>query len=196
MNQELSEIVCVIDQSRSMESMKQEAIGGFNAFLEDQKKVPGKARLTLILFDHEYIIVHDGVPLDRVEPLNNETYLPRGTTALRDAIGRAIDTVGDRLSKIDEAYRPGKVIVSILTDGEENASKDYSQERIREMIKTQQNIYNWEFIFLAANQDAFATADSYAIPKHNVANYIPDSAGTVQAFNTISSRTAAYRTSK
>src|SRR5258708_24059358 len=112
-----------------MNAMKEEAIGGINAFLESQQKLPGEARLTLVLFDHEYIVAHDGVPIKDVPPLDKHSYVPRGTTALLDAIGRTINTIGERLDRTPEPDRPGKVIVAILTDGLENASQRAPAQR-------------------------------------------------------------------
>ncbi|MFQ5570092.1 MAG: hypothetical protein ACE5G0_10490 [Rhodothermales bacterium] len=163
MNTDLTEIICIIDRSGSMDSIRSDAIGGFNAFLEGQKEHPGEARLTLVLFDHEYDLVHDGLDLHKVRPLDTSTYVPRGTTALLDAIGRTIDDVGARLSRTPEPQRPGTVIVAILTDGLENASKDYTQQRISEMIEHQRQKYSWEFVFLAANQDAIQSARQLSI---------------------------------
>jgi len=139
-----------------MNAMKDEAVGGINAFLESQRKLPGQAGLTLVLFDHEYIVVHDGVPIKNVPPLNNDTYVPRGTTALLDAIGRTINTIGERLDKTPKPERPGKVIVAILTDGLENASQEFKRKEIFKMIKHQREVYSWEFVFLGAKQDAIS----------------------------------------
>jgi uncharacterized protein YegL len=127
MNANLCEIGFVLDRSGSMESMRLEAIGGFNAFLASHQKAAGEAKLTLVLFDHEYIVTHDGRPVKEVPALDPRTYVPRGTTALLDASGRTINTIGERLDKMPEAERPGKVIVSILTDGLENASQEFSR---------------------------------------------------------------------
>ena len=99
----------VLDRSGSMASMRLEAQNGFNAFLESHQKLPGDARLTLVLFDHEYIVEHNGVPVSEICPLDERTYVPRGTTALLDAIGRTINTIGERLDKTVESDRPGKV---------------------------------------------------------------------------------------
>jgi hypothetical protein len=159
----VSEIVCVVDRSGSMSSVRDDAIGGFNSFLESQRAVPGEARLTLVLFDHEYGVLHEGVPLEAVPPLDDNSYVPRGMTALLDAVGRTIDDVGKRLSDTPEVDRPEKVIVSILTDGYENASHDYSYDRVSEMIRHQREKYGWEFVFLAANQDAIASASALSI---------------------------------
>jgi uncharacterized protein YegL len=121
MKENLTELVFILDRSGSMGTMAKEAIGGFNAFLEEQKKLPGEAKLTLALFDHQYSLVCNGKDIKDVEPLDDKTYVPRGTTALLDAIGRTIDDVGSRLSATTEAERPSKILVAILTDGQENA---------------------------------------------------------------------------
>jgi hypothetical protein len=181
-NAELTEIVCVIDRSGSMEGIRSDAIGGYNSFLQGQGEEPGTAKWTLVLFDHEYERVLEGVPIESVPPLDNQSYVPRGTTALLDAIGRTVDDVGKRLAQTPEAERPSKVIVAILTDGLENASKDYTRPRIAQMIEHQQNVYSWEFVFLAANQDAIATANTLAIPAANAMNFAATGAGTRQAF--------------
>ena len=166
MKDNLSDIICILDRSGSMESVRSDAIGGFNSFLADQKQQPGQAHFTLVLFNHEYFLVHD-----HAQPLDEHTYQPQGTTALLDAVGRTIDDVGNRLHNTPEAERPSKVIVAILTDGLENASKDYSRNRIAEMIKHQQEKYSWEFIFLAANQDAIATASEISIAAKDAVSF-------------------------
>ena len=148
-----------------MKDMELEARNGFNAFLESQQKLPGEARLTLVLFDHEYIVAHDGVPIKDVPSLDEHTYVPRGTTALLDAIGRTINTIGERLDKAPEPERPGKVIVAILTDGLENASQEFKRKQIFKMIKHQREVYSWEFIFLGARQDAIQTGAQCTSPE-------------------------------
>lgn len=171
MNDELVEMVCIVDRSGSMDAISSDAIGGFNSFIEGQKQQPGQARFTLVLFDHEYLVVHESEDIARVPPLDATTYVPRGTTALLDAIGRTIDDVGKRLHDTPEPERPGTVIIAILTDGMENASKDYTQNRIAAMIKHQQEKYDWQFLFLAANQDAIATAGSLSIDAQDAQAY-------------------------
>lgn len=141
MDHSLTEIICVIDRSGSMGAIRSDAIGGFNTFLRDQQQESGTARMTLVLFDHEYEIRYDAVPLQEVEPLDTTTYVPRGTTALLDAVGRTIDDVGKRLADTDESERPAQVIIAILTDGLENASSDYSWERVSKMIEHQREKY-------------------------------------------------------
>ena len=151
--------------------MAKEAIGGFNGFLESHQKVSGDAKLRLVLFDHEYIVAHDGRLIKDVPKLDDHSYVPRGTTALLDAIGRTINTIGERLDKTSEPERPGKVIVAILTDGLENASQEFSRRQIHEMITHQREVYNWEFIFLGANQDAIHAGAQIGIPAANAVTF-------------------------
>ena len=182
MNLNLTEIACVIDRSGSMESIASDAIGGFNAFLKEQQKDTAEARLTLVLFDHEYEIVYQSVDVRQVAPLSAENYIPRGTTALFDAVGRTIDDLGRRLAKTAENERPAKVIIAILTDGLENSSRDYTQPKIASMIENQRTQYSWEFIFLAANQNAIATAGAISIKAQDAVNFAASPQGTRVAF--------------
>ena len=115
---------------------------------------------TLVQFDHEYQFVHRGIPIRTVPHCQ---LVPRGNTALLDAVGRAIVETGERLSKMNEADRPALVVVVIITDGQENASKEFSRTKIKEMISHQQSAYKWQFTYLGANQDAFAEAGSLGI---------------------------------
>ena len=149
------DIVCVLDRSGSMESIKSDAIGGFNKFLDDQKSTPGNAKLSVILFDDRYEVLYEDKELSTAEYLTDETFVPRGWTALYDALGKTIFDTGERLANLNENERPSKVIVAVLTDGMENASKDYNRERVSNMIKHQRDVYNWEFVFLGANIDNF-----------------------------------------
>jgi len=129
------EIVLIIDKSGSMDAIKSDAIRGFNAFLAEQKKIDRAANVTFVLFDDQYQLIHDGMDIHEVEDLTEETYRPSGTTALLDAIGRTVDRVGERLDAMVETEKPENIIVFILTDGMENASSDYSRDKIREMIQ-------------------------------------------------------------
>ena len=187
-----TEIVCIIDRSGSMQAIRQDAIGGFNQFLEAQKAVPGEALFTLALFDHEYLLVQDAVPLDNANPMSNETFVPRGTTALLDAIGRTVNSIGARLHASQS--KPDKVIVLILTDGAENASTEFSSAKIKEMIEHQQQKYAWEFVFLGANQDAITAGAAIGIPAHNTVQFAADAQGTADAYRSMSVMSTAYRT--
>jgi hypothetical protein len=178
-----------------MESIRDDAIGGFNRFLEDQKKQPGRATLTYAQFDTEYELVHDGLPLQYVPALTAETFVPRGSTALLDAMGRTINAVGARLSNTPESQRPGKVIVVILTDGAENASKEFRRDKIKAMVEEQTNRWNWQFIYLAANQDAIAVGQSVGIRAQACAAFVADKAGTERSYRSVSNSVSSYRSS-
>jgi hypothetical protein len=196
MKKGLAELVCIVDRSGSMEPIKMDAIGGFNSFIEDQKKVDGEANVTLVLFDHEYIEVYAGKKLDAVEPLNEETYVPRGMTAFLDAVGRTIVTVGERLNRLRENDKPEKVIVSIVTDGCENHSSEYTKGKIADMIKHQQSNYAWDFVFIAANMDAVAEGTSLNIPAQNTMNFMATPKGTRSAYSSLNATVAGIRNEK
>jgi len=196
MNQNLTEIAYVLDRSGSMASVAADAIGGFNAFLADQQRHPGEARFTLVLFDHEHLVVHCGEEIQRIPPLDATTYMPRGTTALLDAIGRTVDELGQRLTALPEAERPGKVIVAILTDGLENASTDYNYPKVSSMIQHQQEKYNWEFVFLAANQNVIAEAGKIAIRPQDAVGFVASSAGVREAHMHLSADVASRRSKR
>jgi hypothetical protein len=157
MNQNLTEIAFILDRSGSMVALADEAIGAFNSFLNDQKIQPGECRFTLAIFDHEYRLELDGKNVQEAPELNRDIYKPRGTTALLDAIGRTLDDTGQKLSRTPEKDRPAKVIVAVLTDGLDNASRDYSKAKVDEMIQQQRDKYAWNFQFLAASQDAIVS---------------------------------------
>ena len=164
-----------------------------NAFLASHQKAAGEAKLTLVLFDHEYIVTHDGRPVNEVPALDARTHVPRGTTALSGRHGQTINTIGERLDKMPEAERPGKVIVSILIDGLENVSQEFSRQQVLEMIKRQHEVYSWEFIFLGANQDAIHAATQIGVLRTNAVTSNAAPWGPTQAFQAISCGTAAYR---
>lgn len=173
MNQEHTEIIIVLDRSGSMSVIKADMEGGLNSFFEDQKKEPGRCSVTLTQFDTEYEIVYSGIDLKDVPKVE---FTPRGATALLDAVGRTIHEVGKRLVDMDEANRPGRVIFLIITDGYENASKEFDQAQIKALITEQTEKYNWLFVYLGANQDAFAEARKYGIAM--ATSYKADSVGT------------------
>ena len=200
MNMELVEIACVVDRSGSMASIASDAIGGFNTFLASQKAQPGSTKFTLVLFDDQYDVIHNGSDIQVVENLNTTTFVPRGSTALLDAIGKTIDDIGARLSRTPEPERPGKVILAILTDGEENSSEVYTPEKVEAMLRHQQEKYQWEVVFLAANQDAIMAAKKLAIPSENAFNFCPSPEGVEMAFSLlcddINHRRENYRNSR
>jgi uncharacterized protein YegL len=193
MNNQLTEIAFVLDRSGSMQSVAPAAVTGFNDFLRDQLAARGQARLTLVLFDDVQEVPVDNLPLAEVLPLNSDTYVPRGTTALLDAIGETIDRLGRRLEQTPEADRPGKVIVPILTDGLENASSRFTWAQVAAKIKHQTEVYRWDFLFLGANQDAIATAANLHIAAANAATFCADEAGTRGTTRASSRKAVALR---
>lgn len=184
----LTEIVVVMDRSGSMAYRKDDAVGGLNHFLAEQRKLPGRALLTLTQFDTEYEIVHNGVPLESVQSCTLE---PRGGTALLDAVGQTIHTVGARLARVPEPERPGLVVFVIVTDGEENSSREYNLAQIRHMIEEQSGVYNWQFVYLGANQNAFAEAGAMGIPINAALQYAAEKIG--QTYTCASSNVAQMR---
>ena len=173
MRSDLTDITLVIDRSGSMEEIRTDAEGGVNAFIREQAQQPGEALLTLVQFDDEHEFVHRGIPIKQTPAY---TLVPRGSTALLDAVGRAINETGDRLAKMPEQHRPGLVIFVIVTDGLENSSREFSKARVKEMIQRQQSQYNWHFTFLGADQDAFAEAGGMGIAAGGTANFAKDKA--------------------
>jgi hypothetical protein len=192
-NTHYSEIAFVLDRSGSMECCQQAAIAGFNQFLDDQQKTEGLAKLTLVLFDDEYLVAVSSVPAQEVVPLADDTYQPRGCTALLDAIGKTVDDLGLRLAALAEKDRPGQVIVAILTDGLENASQRFNWKEIAGKIKHQTDTYKWIFLFLGANQDAIATAANLSIAANNAASYVADTAGSRAGQAALSRKMSALR---
>ena len=193
MNTQLTEIAFVLDRSGSMSTVAESAVAGFNEFLRDQQTAPGRARFTLVLFDDEFLVPIDAKPINEVAPLDSLTYVPRASTALLDAIGRTVDGLGVRLASTAEPDRPGKVIVAILTDGYENASRKYTQHDIAERIRHQREKYGWEFLFLGANQDAIATAAAMNIAAGSAATFQADAAGAKASFKSASRKASALR---
>ena len=168
MRTDLTDITMVVDRSGSMESIKSDAEGGINSFIDQQKQEPGEALLTLVQFDTEYEFVHSGVPVKQIPAF---TLVPRGSTALLDAVGRAINETGARLAAMAESQRPALVVFVIVTDGAENSSREFTRDQIRTMVEHQQSAYKWQFTFLAANQDAFAAGGSMGIAQDGIAAY-------------------------
>lgn len=186
------ELVMVLDRSGSMSGCQDATIRGFNEFLSDQKKVPGKASLSMVQFDHEYELIHDGVTLKNVPNLTGATFAPRGTTALLDAIGRTINAMDQRLNGQQKGAK--KVLFAILTDGLENASKEFTRDQIFELIRERESKQGWKFVFLGANQDAIASATSLGIAKDAAMDYSGDPAGTRSAYRGLSCSTQSFRT--
>lgn len=194
MRTDLTDITLVLDRSGSMDVIRTDTIGGVNTFIQEQQKAPGEACFSLVQFDHEYEPQYQGKGMKDVPLLTEQTFIPRGMTALLDAIGRTIVTTGQRFAGMPEDQRPGKVVFVIMTDGQENHSIEYKDTtRIREMITHQQERYGWQFVFLGANQDAITVAHGMGIPQSNAMSYAANAKGTQDAFWSVSHNTVRYR---
>jgi hypothetical protein len=185
----LTAITVILDRSGSMQPIDKDTCGGLNAFIEQQRKAEGRATMTLVRFNGTYELDYLDKPIGEVKPL--VSLYPIGGTALHDAIGKTIDELGGRLSRLPEHERPGKVVVVIVTDGEENASKCFTSEQIKTKIEHQRHVYNWQFVFLGANQDAIANAKSIGISAALSANY--SMGNTRKAFEHTSSNIGSFR---
>ena len=181
MNENLTEIVAILDRSGSMIDLTNDTIGGFNTFLKEQQEVTGDAIISTVLFNDSYKLLHDRVDIKKVKPITEKDYIAKGYTALLDAMGKTINDIGLKLSNAAESERPGKVIFFIITDGEENSSREYSQEKVKEMVELQKNTYNWEFIFMGANIDSFSAAASMGISADRAFDIAPDGESIVCA---------------
>lgn len=190
------ELVLIVDRSESMGKIRDDTIGTLNTFLESQSNVHGRtASLTLILFNDKYEIICDGLFLAHVE-FTGEGYIPQGSTALLDAIGKTVDTVGGRLENTPEDERPEKVIVAIMTDGLENASKEYTREQIKEKIKHQSEAYGWIFEFLGANIDVVKEAGDIGIKEAQTFSFQSTPDGVWRGVATLNARVTHYRVTK
>ncbi len=179
------DITVVLDRSGSMSSIREDTMGGFNTFLKEQKEAEGETKFTLTQFDDRYEIVHDGLPVSDVPELTNKTFVPRGSTALLDAMGRTINTVGSRLDALEESEKPEKVIFVVITDGHENSSRGFARSEVFEMVKHQTDTYNWEFIYLGANQDAIAAGHNMGFSTRNSMSYSADSVGVDNTYKSL-----------
>ena len=186
MKKGLTEVVFILDRSGSMSGLESDTIGGFNSMIEKQKKEEGEALVSTILFDNYSEVLHDRVEVSKIEPLTDRDYTVRGCTALLDAIGGAIHHIGNVHKYARDEDVPEHTIFIITTDGMENASHQYSREKIKAMIERQKTKYGWEFLFLGANIDAIETARSYGIDQDRAVEYNCDSVGTGLNFEAMS----------
>jgi Mg-chelatase subunit ChlD len=193
MKQNHTDITIVLDRSGSMSSVADDTIGGFNRFLSDQRNAPGTAVITLHQFDDLFETPIKAQDVKIAPELTSKTFVPRGNTALLDAIGRSIVDTGARLQAIDENLRAEKVVMVIITDGQENASHEYNHAKVFEMILHQRDKYKWEFVFLGANQDAIKAATNLGMAAGNAMTYASNSKGTAAAFAATSSNLRAMR---
>ena len=195
MRKNLTEIVFILDRSGSMSGLEADTIGGFNSMIEKQKKEKGEALISTILFDNVSEVIHDRLPVQKVEPMTDKDYSVRGCTALLDAIGGAIHHIGNvhKYARIEDV--PEHTLFVITTDGMENASRRYDSEKVKKMIERQKEKYGWEFLFLGANIDAVETAGHLGIAPDRAVNYHCDSEGTRLNYEVVGQAVAAVRCS-
>ena len=180
------EVVFILDRSGSMSGLEADTIGGFNSMLEKQKAESDDVVWSTVLFDHDQTVIHNRVPIQKVEPLTEKDYYVRGTTALLDAVGGAIHHIGNSHKYAKEGDVPEKTMFVITTDGMENASREYSYHHIKHMIERQKERYGWEFIFLGANINAERVGRRMGIREDRAATYTNDGRGIRQNFETVS----------
>ena len=193
MKKNLTELVFILDKSGSMAGLERDTIGGFNAMLDKQKAQAGECRITTVLFDHRYELLHDRTDIRAVRPITAREYRVGGSTALLDALGKTIHKIATAQKNTSEPFRAKRVMFVIITDGEENASREYAAKEVKEAIRRQKSRYGWEFIFLGANIDAVETAGRFGIDAGRAANYVPDSQGTALNFRAMSETVSAFR---
>jgi len=173
-----TELVFILDKSGSMSGLESDTIGGFNSMLKKQQKEEGEAIVTTVLFDNNYQVLHDRIDINAVNPISENEYFVEGSTALLDAVGKTINKIVNVQRNSTDDYRAEKVLFVIITDGMENASREYSYKKISKMIETEKIKYGWEFIFLGANIDAEKAAADIGIDADKAVNYHSDSIGT------------------
>ena len=189
----MTELVFILDRSGSMGGLEQDTVGGFNSMLRKQKKQPGEALVSTVLFNNHSVVVHDRVPLEQVQPMTEEEYCVGGTTALLDAVGVAIKHIGLVHKYARPEDRPEKTLFVITTDGMENASHKYTYEKVRQMIAHEKEKHGWEFLFLGANIDAAKEARRFGIEADRAADYHCDGVGTALNYEVIGDVVANVR---
>ena len=196
MKKNLTELVFILDRSGSMAGLEDDTIGGFNAMIEKQKREPGEALVSTVLFDNGCEVIHDRVDIRRIEPMTRQQYFVRGCTALLDAVGGAIHHIGNVHKYAREEDRPQKTLFVITTDGMENASRKYTYQRLKEMIRRQKSKYGWEFIFLGANIDAAKEAERFGIGRQCAVDYHADRQGTAVIYEAVNQAVCSVRANR
>jgi uncharacterized protein YegL len=192
-NPELTELVFVLDRSGSMTGMERAVIDGFNRLVEKQRKEPGRAVVSVELFDDRFDVVYDRAELGEIRPLTEREYYTRGSTALLDAVGRAIRHIARKQREANPAERPGHTLFVINTDGYENASREFTRERIRKMVREEEQKYGWEFLFLGANIDSHGEAGTLGIRAEMTCNVVADAAGWAAQYESVSEAASSTR---
>ena len=186
MKKGLTELVMIIDRSGSMSGLEADTIGGFNSMIEKQKREEGEAYVSVVLFDDRNEVLYDRVDIQKVEPMSDKQYYVRGCTALLDAVGGAIHHIGNVHKYAREEDVPEKTIFIITTDGMENASRQYTYDKVKRMIERQKERHHWEFMFLGATIDAVREAGRFGINASRAVRYEHDSKGTQLNYSVVS----------
>jgi uncharacterized protein YegL len=196
MKKNVTELVFILDRSGSMAGLEADTIGGFNAMLAKQQKAEGEAIVTTVLFDHQYELLHDRINVKGISPMTDEDYEVRGTTALLDAIGFTIQKIVNVQKKTNEEERAEKVLFVITTDGMENASHEFTADKIKKMVQHQKEKYGWEFLFLGANIDAVTTAARFGIEEDFAVDYHADEVGMQLNYEAVNEAVSSLRSGK
>jgi len=188
-----TELVFILDKSGSMSGLEADTIGGYNSMLAKQQAMEGDCRITTVLFDSNYELLHDRIDIKAAGQITDKEYQVGGRTALLDAVGKTIDKVANAQKHTAKDYRAEKVLFVIITDGEENSSREYSAEKVKAQIERQKTKHGWEFIFLGANIDAVRTAGRLGIASDRAVDYVFDSVGTILNFAAMADAVATFR---
>lgn len=195
-NDNLTELVMIIDRSGSMSGMEDSTIKGYNNLLKEQKAIRGEVLVSTVLFDHEVLVLHDRIPIQKVKYLSSRDYQTRGSTALLDAVGGAIHHIARLHKHTNPKYRPGKTLFVIITDGMENSSRRYTYPQVKQMIDREKRKYGWEFLFLGANIDAARDAGRMGIDADHAVDYCPDARGNALNYEVLCEAVGTVRMSK
>jgi len=177
------QIICILDRSGSMAKLADDTIGGYNSFIEQQRSKPGAAQVTTVIFDDRYEKIVDGVNLSDVPELTSAQYYARGTTALLDAVGMTITDVAGKMEREGICPAKRRVLIMIMTDGYENASREYRKADVKALIESTTNDYKWNYVFLGANIDSASEAGSIGISARHASNYKADASGVRESFS-------------
>ena len=190
----MTELVFILDRSGSMYGLEQDTIGGFNSMLAKQKADSGEAFVTTVLFDHRIRVLHDRLPLGEVKPMTEHDYTVGGSTALLDAVGSTIKHIARIHKYAHPHHKPSKTLFVIITDGMENASREYTYDKVKSLITHEQEKYGWEFLFLGANIDAAAEGARFGIAADRAVTYKSDVEGTALNYEVLSEAVTHVRT--
>ena len=188
---DVCQIIVIADRSGSMQMIKNDAIGGFNTLIEQQRKLAGEAEVTLVLFDDKYEVPYKDEDLKTIDNLDDKTFIPRGSTALYDAIGKTIATLNEERADVNEKMLPSKVMFAIITDGEENASTEFKRDTVMDMVKECKD-KGWEFVYLCADEKGLQDGCEI-FGRGSTHSFTADAVGTTTAYNCMSASLSSYR---